>query len=217
MIQMEVYSLPSYYEAHERQRIVTQRELTTLEYIVLGLVSLQPQSGYSISTFFDSSTYSWSASPGSIYPMLKRLEKQSVITGELEMQYETRPRKMYTITEKGGVLLDEWLREVPKMRPFYEQREVAQLRFQFMERRLPANDILRWLNDYLDAVHYASSVVHVYSEPIQQFMEEDTASYSLHSQLLMEGYIMEINTLRTWIELARSRVLLAHKKLVAED
>lgn len=188
------------------------RELTTLEYIVLGLVSLQPQSGYSISSFFDSSTYSWSASPGSIYPMLKRLDKQGVISGALEMTHETRPRKMYTLTEEGGVLLDEWLHEVPKMRPFYEQREVAQLRFQFMERRLPVNDILRWLNDYLDAVHYASYSMHIYVEPIQQFMEEDAESYSLHSQLLMEAYIMEINTLRTWIELARTRVLLAKTK-----
>ncbi len=211
MMGMKKYSFPTYYEANDsaEEVIVTNRELTTLEYIVLGLVSLQPQSGYSIGSFFESSTYSWSASPGSIYPMLKRLDKQGVISGTLEMTHETRPRKMYTLTDKGGLLLDEWLREVPKMRPFYEQREVAQLRFQFMERRLPVNDVLRWINDYLDAVQYASSVVHVYHEPIQQIMEEDESTYSLHSQLLMEGYIMEINTLRTWLELARTRLLLA--------
>jgi DNA-binding PadR family transcriptional regulator len=57
-----------------RQAMI-DRELTTLEYIVLGLISLQPQSGYDVVSYFESGAYSWSASPGSIYPMLKRLEK----------------------------------------------------------------------------------------------------------------------------------------------
>jgi PadR family transcriptional regulator PadR len=85
------------------------RELTTLEYIVLGLISLQPQSGYDVVSYFESGAYSWSASPGSIYPMLKRLEKQRVILGELEIQYETRPRKVYHLQESGAKLLDAWL------------------------------------------------------------------------------------------------------------
>lgn len=191
---------------------MAKRELTTLEYIVLGLVSLEPQSGYSISSFFEDGSYSWSASPGSIYPMLKRLEKQSVIVGELEMEYETRPRKVYTLTDRGGELLDEWLRAVPDMRPFYEQREVAQLRFQFMERRLPREDILKWVDGYLDAARYASSVEKVYTEPIKQAMEDDATTFSLHSQLLMDGYLMEINTLRTWLEIVKTRLQLAYSQ-----
>ena len=191
---------------------MARRELTPLEYIVLGLCSLEPQSGYSITTSFEDGSYSWSASPGSVYPMLKRLEKQGIIAGELEMEHETRPRKVYTITEDGGKLLDDWLRAIPDMRPFYEQREVAQLRFQFMERRLSHDDILRWINGYLDAVRYASSVEEVYTKPIQQAMEENAASYSLHSQLLMEAYIMEINTLRTWLELVKTRLQVAYSQ-----
>lgn len=187
-----------------------KRELTSLEYIVLGLCSLEPQSGYSITTSFEDGSYSWSASPGSVYPMLKRLEKQGLIAGELEMEHETRPRKMYSITEDGGELLDEWLRSIPDMRPFYEQREIAQLRFQFMERRLPKEAILKWVNGYHDAVRYASSVEEIYTKPIQKAMEENAESYSLHSQLLMEAYIMEINTLRTWLELVRTRLQMAY-------
>ena len=92
---------------------MAKRDLTALEYIVLGLVSLQPQSGYSITSFFEDGSYSWSASPGSIYPMLKRLEDGGMILGELEMEYETRPRKVYTLTESGGKRLDEWLTDTP--------------------------------------------------------------------------------------------------------
>lgn len=189
-----------------------KRELTTLEYIVLGLVSLKPQSGYSISSFFDDGMYSWSASPGSIYPMLKRLDKQGVIEGQLEMEYETRPRKVYSLTEEGGTLLDEWLQDVPKMRPFHQEREIAQLRFQFMEKRLKHDEIMNWVKGYLDAVHYASTVEEIYTEPIRKAMAENAEHYSLHSELLMQAYIMEINALRTWLELVQTRLQLANVK-----
>jgi DNA-binding PadR family transcriptional regulator len=59
------------------------RELTTLEYVVIGLIGYEPQSGYSIVSYFEDRDSSWSASPGSIYPMLKRLEKLGVIDGAL--------------------------------------------------------------------------------------------------------------------------------------
>lgn len=188
------------------------RELTTLEYIVLGLISLEPQSGYSIVSYFDEDSYnSWSASPGSVYPMLKRLEKQGIIDGELEVEHETRPRTVYTLTADGAMALDVWLKEVPKMRPFYEQREEATLRFQFMEKRLPQAEVLQWLQNYLDAINYATTGSTFYQNEINKAMEEH-GQISVHAQLLMEGYMMELNTVRTWLEMARTRlILLAHQ------
>ncbi|MEJ2364796.1 MAG: PAS domain S-box protein, partial [Deltaproteobacteria bacterium] len=41
----------------------------------MGLISMEPQSGYSIISTFESGRYRWSGSPGSVYPILKRLEK----------------------------------------------------------------------------------------------------------------------------------------------
>ncbi len=182
------------------------RELTMLEYIVLGLISMEPQSGYSIVSCFDEDSYnSWSASPGSVYPMLKRLEKQGVILGELDVEHETRPRKMYTLTETGEASLDVWLGEVPKMRPFYEQRELAMMRFQFMEKRLSREQVLAWLGAYLDAIQYATSGSSIYQEGISKAMKEH-GTVSIHSQLVMEGYMLELNALRTWLEMAIARL-----------
>lgn len=184
------------------------RELTTLEYIVLGLISIEPQSGYSIVSYFDEDSYnSWSASPGSVYPMLKRLEGQGMVEGELDIEHETRPRKMYTLTLEGEAALDGWLRQVPKMRPFYEQRELAMLRFQFMEKRLPREDVMDWINNYLDAANYASTGSAFYQDAINKAMEAE-GTISLHSQLLMEAYMLELNSLRTWLEMARARLAL---------
>jgi DNA-binding PadR family transcriptional regulator len=185
---------------------MTKRDLTTLEYVVMGMMGMKPQSGYDIVSSFEDGSYSWSASPGSIYPMLKRLEAQGMITGELDMGHETRPRKLYTLTSDGEAALDDWLRETPQMRPFYQEREIALLRFQFMEHRLPLAEIVRWIDNYLDAVRYATAVSQAYIEPINKAMREDATTFSLHSQLLMDIYVMEINSLRTWLEMARTRL-----------
>jgi hypothetical protein len=37
----------------------------------------------------------------------------------------------------------------------------------------------------------------------------ETGQKSLHRQLIMEAGLMEINTLRTWVEMARARILSA--------
>lgn len=182
-----------------------ERDLTSLEYIVLGLISIEPQTGYSIVTFFDGDVSSWSASPGSIYPMLKRLEKQEIIAGELEMTHETRPRKMYTLTALGASLLDDWLRQRPNMRPFYQERELAMWRFQFMERRLPLTEVIHWLKDYLATVQMTDAHRQIYHDGVMSALDDEGVD-SVYRQLVLESSLMEINSMRTWLEMSISRL-----------
>lgn len=50
--------------------------------------------------------------PGTLYPLLRRLEKQELLTSEWDTT-ENRPRKFYVLSEKGRrvftVLRNEWL------------------------------------------------------------------------------------------------------------
>ncbi len=183
----------------------SSRELTPLEYIVLGLISLKPQTGYSIISFFSDDAYGWSASPGTIYPILKRLENQDIILGELEIEHEARPRKVYTLSKLGSDILDDWLREVPKTFPVYEQRELAMWKFQFMEGRLSKRDILQWLDNYLDAIRISDFGRRQFQERTLAQMAE-VGQQSAHRQLIMEWTLMELNLLRTWLEMARARI-----------
>ncbi len=177
------------------------RELTTLEYVVLGLISTEPQSGYSIITAFDEEVYRrWSASPGSIYPMLKRLERQGLIAGELEMVHETRPRKMYTLTPQGAELLDAWLLAPASKIDVSEERDIMLLKFLFAEKRLDREEVLAWLDDYERATDDYEYLLRVQRNP-------ESSDWSLHQQLVVEAMIMEINMQRTWIQLARNRLL----------
>jgi DNA-binding PadR family transcriptional regulator len=183
-----------------------KRELTPLEYVVLGLIGVQPQSGYDLINYLSPiGVYSWSASPGSIYPILKRLEAQNIIVGTVENTHEMRPRKLYSLSVEGGNLLDDWLREVPQMLPLYQQRELALWRFQFMERRLPLMDILQWLENYLNVLNVYDYGRRLYASGTLDAMTA-LGQESAHKQLLLEIMLMEVNTLRTWLELARSRL-----------
>lgn len=176
------------------------RGLTDLEYAVLGLISVEPQSGYSIINAFElSPSIRWSASPGSIYPMLKRLEKADYVVGEIEAVHETRPRKLYTLTVKGEEVIDEWIREEPTNLDVTERREVMMLKFLFAEKRLITAEVQAWLDRYDEAVAN-------YIKMFQFSRHPSMADWSAHQLLIVEMSMMEVNTLRDWIQLARQRL-----------
>jgi DNA-binding PadR family transcriptional regulator len=179
--------------------MTSDREITTLEYIVLGLIGMSPQSGYSIISALEESTHRWSASPGSIYPILKRFEQQGLIAGELDLVYETRPRKMYTLTPQGEETLDEWLRGPMPWSEILDERDIALIKFLFAETRLTPEEVLAWLDRY-------ERWTDEYAGPRRVFYEVLISGSSVHQQLIHEMTMMELNMQRTWIQMARRRL-----------
>ncbi|AZV56570.1 PadR family transcriptional regulator [Clostridium sp. AWRP] len=80
------------------------------KYAILGVLSHISGSGYDIKKFCDSSiNYFWNENYGHIYPVLKKMEEEKLITKQVE-QTEGRPSKnVYSITEKGRKELKEWI------------------------------------------------------------------------------------------------------------
>lgn len=80
------------------------------KYAILGVLSQMSGSGYDIKKMCDSSiAYFWNENYGHIYPVLKKMESEELITKKVE-QEEGRPLKnVYSITEKGLKELKEWL------------------------------------------------------------------------------------------------------------
>jgi DNA-binding PadR family transcriptional regulator len=76
--------------------------------ILLGLLMHRSMTGYEMRKVFSISFAFFSdLSYGSIYPTLKKMERQGLITMELEIQDGAPNRKVYTITEAGrNVFLD---------------------------------------------------------------------------------------------------------------
>ena len=82
---------------------------TAITPVILGLLAMQPRSGYDIKAVVDRSTrFFWAASYGQIYPELRRLEADGLIEGE-DAPSGGRRRHVYTITPAGREALLEWL------------------------------------------------------------------------------------------------------------
>jgi PadR family transcriptional regulator AphA len=84
-------------------------ELSATGKVILGMLAARPRSGYEIKQLVDSSArFFWAASYGQIYPELKQLEKDGLITGA-ESAQGNRQRTKYTLTAKGRRAAKEWI------------------------------------------------------------------------------------------------------------
>jgi len=84
-------------------------------YAILGILSTQPMSGYDIKKVFERSVGSfWNESYGQIYPLLRALLGEGLVTNSVERQAGKPDRHIYSLTEKGRDELRRWLTEPVK-------------------------------------------------------------------------------------------------------
>jgi PadR family transcriptional regulator AphA len=103
-------------------------ELSPTAYVILGMVSREPRSGYEIKAAVDGSTrFFWAASYGQIYPELKRLSEAGLVAGA-DAPTGERKRTVYEITADGEEELKRWLRRPPRT---YEMRDEGLLKLFF--------------------------------------------------------------------------------------
>jgi PadR family transcriptional regulator AphA len=102
--------------------------LSPTAYVILGMISREPRSGYEIKALVDNTTrFFWAASYGQIYPELKRLSEAGLIDGS-DVPRGERKRTVYAITEEGKRQLEDWLRQPPQT---VEMREEGLLKLFF--------------------------------------------------------------------------------------
>ena len=113
-------------------------ERGTTDYAVLGMLTLKPMSGYNIrATIAQSIAYFWTESYGQIYPTLKRLAKDRLVTRRTE-KAGGRERHIYAITAAGRDELAAWLGRPAQLRPPRNE-----LLFKlFFARQLPAAEAM---------------------------------------------------------------------------
>ena len=83
------------------------------QYAVLGLLNLEPRTGYDIKQFVDTTMgHFWNESYRWVYTTLEQLEVDGMATARAEDRGE-RERVVYRITRKGLKALQGWLAEPP--------------------------------------------------------------------------------------------------------
>lgn len=81
----------------------------TLGYAVLGLLAMQPRTGYDIAKLMKVPVgYLWTASHSRIYPELQALEATHLVEYTVIDGPGPRDNRLYTITEKGRDSLQQW-------------------------------------------------------------------------------------------------------------
>ena len=117
--------------------------------IVLGSLFDKSLSGYDLKKIFSLSFSFFSdLSYGSIYPALKKLEQQGLITMKLEIQESAPNRKVYTITKAGKQTFLNSLKS-----PFgLESVKNAFLMRMFFFEHLSQPERLDAANDYLEQI-----------------------------------------------------------------
>jgi DNA-binding PadR family transcriptional regulator len=95
---------------------MTDAMLTELESCTLGVIAeLQPCSTYQVRRAFASSpTAAWSASAGTIYPVIARLVRLKLVRADA-LRHHARKRRNLNLTAAGKRALQTWVRTLAPM------------------------------------------------------------------------------------------------------
>jgi DNA-binding PadR family transcriptional regulator len=117
--------------------------------IILGFLTMKSMTGYELRKSFSISFQFFSGlSYGSIYPALKKLEAEGLITMEMKVQNGSPNRKVYTITDKGREVFLASIRE-----PFpIEQQRYNFLMHLFFFSHLSPEERIRLATEHLRSV-----------------------------------------------------------------
>ena len=82
------------------------------KYAILGMLSISPMSGYDIKKEVETSISNfWTESYGQIYPVLRNLIGEKLVTKSVEREAGKPDRHVYALTAKGRKELRRWLLE----------------------------------------------------------------------------------------------------------
>ncbi|MEW5946231.1 MAG: PadR family transcriptional regulator [bacterium] len=122
-----------------------------LKEAVLGLLFDSPRTGYEIKRFYSETIMNfWNVSDGQLYPTLRRMREDGLVSMEVVPQANTADKHVYSITAEGKAAFTEWLKQ-PVLK-FQEMKEPFLMKMFFFD-RLSRDEVANHLRTQLD-LHY---------------------------------------------------------------
>ena len=152
------------------------------KYAILGMLSIAPMSGYDIKKEVETSISNfWTESYGQIYPVLKRLIADKLVTKSVETEAGKPDRHVYALTAKGRKELRRWLLEgsEPKV-----QRNEFLLKLFFGE-EIPAKANMAHVQSFRDL---QSGLLQKYAAIEKQITRENAGNPNLPFWLMTVSY-----------------------------
>lgn len=83
---------------------------------ILGLLSIHPMSGYEVSRSYKRALQQiWYAPLGQVYPALRKMQADGLLSVSVEIQHDKPNRKVYRLTPQGERVLIKWLSRPPSL------------------------------------------------------------------------------------------------------
>ena len=176
-----------------------KEDASLLGYAILGLLERQPSSGYDLRKIFVlTPMWSYSDSPGAIYPALGRLEKSGLIRGRVEASAGLRRRKVFRLTAAGMEALKKWLRTPVSRDQVIRGMGELMLRFAFTDRVLGNAAAVRFLKDL-------ERELGSYVPTLREFLESQRRPMTISGQLALESGIRGYEAQLGWTKYAIAR------------
>jgi PadR family transcriptional regulator AphA len=103
----------------------------SLRHAILALLTAKPMSGYEMSKYLDDPVgFVWSAPQSQIYPELKRMETEELVSSETVARGTHATKRHYAVTETGEQELRDWLAAPAALPP---ERDPIRLRTVYMD------------------------------------------------------------------------------------
>src|SRR4051812_5061546 len=105
------------------------QDLTTLDYITLGLVSRSPDRSAPVAMALYFGVSRWSASHDDTYKRLRSLQRKALITNKRAGPDKKLLGKNYRLTPQGEKLLDQWLKDMRGTNEPVAKHDIMLLKF----------------------------------------------------------------------------------------
>lgn len=173
--------------------------MRTLKYAILGLINRQPLTGYDISKEFNGGLSNfWYAKHSQIYPELKRLTEEELISFEVVIQGEKLEKKLYTITEKGKNCLHKWLAKDEPLQP--TPKDVFRLKAYFCDEM--DKDII--LNQFKSELEKHNEKLDYLKDSMNKLLNNENISKincpEFGDFIVLNGAIMREESYISWIK-----------------
>lgn len=119
----------------------------SLRYAVLALLSAEPMTGYELVQQFDATVgLTWAASHSQLYPELRRMEADGLISGDTVPRGQRAQKRVYSITPRGEGELRAW---VGAPLPYSPERNAHRLKILYGE-FTDLKSVRRLLKEHID-------------------------------------------------------------------
>src|SRR3954466_12852460 len=113
-----------------------------LEYLILAMVGESVNSGYAMRKEMNRMRGGrWSAESGSVYRVLRRLEKDGLVLEARKVGVPNRERTEYELTPQGEALLTSWLTFPPDRAEMAFLVDPIRTRTYFLQRLKPSDQV----------------------------------------------------------------------------